>query len=63
MSEFKIGVVGVGKMGEYHVGVLSEMREVDLVGVVDSNQERAKKISEQYKTHSYKNYKDLFNVG
>jgi len=62
MSEFKIGVVGVGKMGEYHVGVLSEMREVDLVGVVDSDQERAKKISEQYKTHSYKNYKDLFNV-
>jgi predicted dehydrogenase len=62
MSEFKIGVVGVGKMGEYHVGVLSEMREVDLVGVVDSDQERAKKISEQYKTHSYKNYKDLFKL-
>jgi predicted dehydrogenase len=62
MSEFKIGVVGVGKMGEYHVGVLSEMREVDLVGVVDSDPERAKKISEQYKTHSYKNYKDLFNM-
>ena len=61
MSEFKVGVVGVGKMGEYHVGVLSEMREVDLVGVVDSDQERAKKISEQYKTRSYKNYKDLFN--
>jgi predicted dehydrogenase len=62
MPEFKIGVVGVGKMGEYHVGVLSEMREVDLVGVVDSDQERAKKISQQYKTHSYKNYKDLFEV-
>ena len=61
MSEFKVGVVGVGKMGEYHVGVLSEMREVDLVGVVDSDQERAKKISKQYKTRSYKNYKDLFN--
>lgn len=61
MSEFKVGVVGVGKMGEYHVGVLSEMREVDLVGVVDSDQERAKKISEQYKTRSYNNYKDLFN--
>jgi predicted dehydrogenase len=62
MADCKIGVVGVGKMGEYHVGVLSEMREVDLVGVVDSNLERAKIVSEQYKTSSYKNYKDLFPI-
>ena len=60
MSECKVGVVGVGRMGEYHVGVLSDMREADLAGVVDSDQERAKMISEKYKTLTYSNYKELF---
>ena len=60
MAECKVGVVGVGRMGEYHVGVLSEMREAELTGVVDSDQERAKIISEKYKTSNYRDYKKLF---
>ena len=60
MAECKVGVVGVGRMGEYHVGVLSDMREADLAGVVDSDQERAKIISEKYKTFAYSDYKKLF---
>ena len=60
MAECKIRVVGVGKMGEYHVGVLSDIHEAELVGVVDSDQKRAKIISERYKTSNYKDYKELF---
>jgi len=60
MAKCQIGVVGVGRMGEYHVGVLSDMREADLAGVVDSDQERAKIISEKYKTFAYRDYKELF---
>ena len=60
MAKCKVGVVGVGRMGEYHVGVLSDMREGDLAGVVDSDQERAKIISEKYKTFAYRDYKELF---
>ncbi|MBT3515821.1 MAG: Gfo/Idh/MocA family oxidoreductase [Nitrospina sp.] len=61
MAECKIGVVGVGRMGEYHVGVLSDMREAQLSGLVDSDQERAKKIAEKYKTYTYRSHKDLFS--
>ena len=59
MAGCRVGVVGVGKMGEYHVGVLSEMLETELVGIVDNNQERAKIISERYKVSHYSDYKDL----
>jgi len=59
MTECKVGVVGVGRMGEYHVGVLSDMLEADLAGIADSDQERAKIISEKYKTFTYSNYKEL----
>ena len=41
MAECKVGIVGVGKMGEYHVCLLSDMREAELVGIVDSDQKRA----------------------
>ena len=61
MAGCKVGVVGVGRMGEYHVGVLSEMREADLVGVVDSSEERAKTISERYNVPYFGDYKDLFD--
>ena len=60
MAECKVGIVGVGKMGEYHVGVLSDMREAELVGIVDSDQKRAKIVTERYKTLNYKDYKELF---
>ena len=60
MALCKIGVVGVGKMGEYHVGALSEMRGAELVGVVDSNAERAKAIGDRYNIPHYTEHKDLF---
>ncbi|KMP11796.1 oxidoreductase [Candidatus Nitromaritima sp. SCGC AAA799-A02] len=60
MALCKVGVVGVGKMGEYHVGVLSEMREAELVGIVDKNEERARTIADRYEVPCYSNYKDLF---
>ena len=59
MAATKIGVVGVGKMGEYHVGVLSEMLETDLVGIVDNNKERANLISQRYSVPCYYDCKDL----
>jgi len=61
MASCKVGVVGVGKMGEYHVGVLSEMRSTDLVGIVDSDQERAKTISERHNVPFYSDYRDIIS--
>ena len=61
MADCKIGVVGAGKMGEYHIGVLSEMRATDLVGIVDTNKERAKTISERYNVPHYSEYKDIIS--
>ena len=48
MDRIKVGVLGVGKMGEYHVGILSENRDVDLKGISDISEERGRVISERY---------------
>lgn len=48
MTAFRIGVIGVGKMGEYHVGVLSEQSVAELTIIADSSQKRAEEISQRY---------------
>jgi predicted dehydrogenase len=59
-EKIRAGVVGVGKMGEYHVGVLSEMPRVEMAMVADASEERARTIAERYDTAYCTNYRDLF---
>ena len=54
------GVIGAGRMGQYHVGVYSELTGVNLVGVVDINEARGAEIAKKYRTQFYKDYKSLF---
>ena len=60
MSKVKVGVVGVGRMGKYHVGILSELPEVELTSVVDIDSKSRKVIEENYGTPSFENYKDIY---
>ncbi len=53
MSEtLRVGVVGVGSMGENHARVYSELRDVELVGVTDLDQGQARRVAETYGTES-----------
>lgn len=54
------GVIGAGRMGQYHVGVYSELTGVNLVGVVDVNQTRGAEIAKKYRTSFYEDYRSLF---
>lgn len=44
----KIGVAGIGHMGKYHVNVLSQLRQVQFVGVYDKNPTEAKRVAEEF---------------
>ena len=48
MSEIRVGVVGVGRMGEYHMGVLSDMAGVAEIVVADVDENRARLIGERF---------------
>ncbi len=45
MSELRIAVIGVGRMGTNHARVLSEMENVRLAAVCDANREAAEKVA------------------
>ncbi len=59
MSRLKVAVVGTGSMGKNHARVYSEMKNVELVAVCDSNKELVKEIAKLYNTKSYSNYKEI----
>ncbi len=56
----KVGVVGLGAMGQNHARVYSELN-CELVGVADINVEQAKKIGEKYNAEYYTDYHELLS--
>lgn len=50
MSRIKVGVIGVGHLGEHHTRIYSGLPQAELVGIYDSDLEKAKAKAEKYKT-------------
>ncbi|MDO8578017.1 MAG: Gfo/Idh/MocA family oxidoreductase [Dehalococcoidales bacterium] len=56
----KVGVVGLGSMGQHHARVYSQLN-CNLVGVADIDPERAKDIGEKYNVPYYSDYRKLLD--
>lgn len=61
-EKIRVGVIGVGHMGEYHVQKYKAMPTVDLVGVVDTNPERAEEIAHRYGTKAFASHEELLDL-
>jgi predicted dehydrogenase len=57
--KIKVGVVGVGSLGQWHARVYSELPDAELVGVYDINTRRAQDIAARYKTKVFNDFNDL----
>ncbi|WP_275974107.1 Gfo/Idh/MocA family protein [Argonema galeatum] len=55
----RIGVIGVGNMGQHHTRVLSLLKDVELVGVADINVERGLDTASKYRVRFFEDYRDL----
>ncbi len=53
-TKIRIGVIGAGHLGQYHVQKYRAIEEVDLVGIVDTDEERALEIAKRYDTRIFK---------
>lgn len=58
-KKIKFGVIGAGKIGTFHTRTLSKMDEVELVGVCDTNLERATALAKEYNCKSFTQYSEL----
>lgn len=56
----KVGVIGVGSMGQHHARLYSKL-DCEFIGVADQNLERAREIGERYGVDYHKNYEELLD--
>lgn len=57
----KVGVIGVGYLGQHHARIYSEMEEADLVAVVDIDRKKADTFAAKYTCKAFYDYKDILD--
>jgi predicted dehydrogenase len=61
-KQVKVGVIGVGHLGQHHVKHFASLPGADLIGIYDVDTARANKIAQQYKTKSYNSTDELLSA-
>jgi len=59
MEKVRLGVIGLGGMGQGHLRSVKEVQEAELTAVSDVDAEINKKISEKYGVPGFTNYEEL----
>jgi predicted dehydrogenase len=60
MKKLRVGVIGVGYLGQFHAEKYVRMNDVDLVGVVDIDKSRAETVAEKVNTKAFIEHQALF---
>ncbi|MCL2877974.1 MAG: Gfo/Idh/MocA family oxidoreductase, partial [Acidobacteria bacterium] len=60
MDKIRVGVIGVGSLGQHHARVYASLPEAELVGVVDALPERAEEVAARFGTNAWSDYTELF---
>jgi len=62
MNKIRVGVVGVGHLGNYHLQKYQKIADVEVIGVCDVAEERAKEVAVLYGCLAFKNHIDLIGA-
>ncbi|MCM1567414.1 MAG: UDP-N-acetylglucosamine 3-dehydrogenase [Dehalobacter sp.] len=55
----RVGVIGAGAMGQNHIRIYGQMPGTELVGISDIDKKRVDKLSTEYETEGFTDYKEL----
>src|SRR4030042_2524535 len=59
VNKLRTAIVGAGKMGQIHAKVLGKLSQSSLVGMVDIQPDRSKKLAKEYKCAAFTDAKEL----
>jgi predicted dehydrogenase len=58
----KVAVIGVGSIGTHHARIFSELEDVDLMGVADTDYKRAQDVALHYGCKAYRDYSEVLDL-
>src|SRR3954454_17199040 len=61
MKRLRVGVVGVGHLGQHHARILASLPDVELVAVADSRPGQAQAVADKYGTRAVGDYRQLLD--
>jgi len=59
MERLKVGVVGVGHLGDHHARIFSQIPDVELIGINDIDVEKGERVAQKYHTRYFDKLEDL----
>jgi len=59
-NKIRVGVIGVGRLGQHHTRIYAESPNAELVGLVDTDRVRAGKMAKSYVTQALFDHRMLF---
>ncbi|WP_026193819.1 Gfo/Idh/MocA family protein [Capnocytophaga cynodegmi] len=62
MMKLKVGVLGAGHLGKIHLRLLKQSEKYELIGFYDSDQENAKKVSQEFDYQIFDSIEELVSV-
>jgi predicted dehydrogenase len=58
-KKINAAVIGVGYLGTFHAEKYSQLKDVNLIGVVDVDSDRAKAVADRFQTRSFTDYREI----
>ncbi|MEP6647862.1 MAG: Gfo/Idh/MocA family oxidoreductase [Saprospiraceae bacterium] len=58
-DKIKIGIIGTGHLGRYHIECAQRIEELSLIGIYDIDSERSQQMASTYNVRLYQGLKDL----
>lgn len=60
-GKIKVGVIGVGSLGQHHARIFSQMSSCELAGIYDVSIERAMEVARLFKTQAFTSLDELIS--
>ena len=61
-SKVRVGVIGVGSLGQHHARIFSQMSSCELAGIYDISTERALEVARLFKTRAFTSLDELVGI-
>ena len=58
----RVAVVGAGYLGQHHARVYADLQDAELVGVVDTNEDKARAIAKKFGTKAFRSHKEVLDA-